>query len=85
MTTALGTYNPNSRHNQSRRRAASPLANVPDLPLTTASEIHIAERVIVAVENLRAFNYAIGNIPGARLQAIRLGCMRAELRRMRGM
>jgi hypothetical protein len=86
METALGIYNPNSKFNRSRRSSLSPLAQVPDLPPTHEGEIRITIQVIRQVENLRAFRFGIGDIPGARLQAIRLGCMRAELRRMqRGM
>ena len=86
MATALGTYNPNSKHSQSLRAENSPLAQVPPLPLSRDAEIRIAEQRVWAIENLRAFRFGIGDLYGARLQAIRLGRLRAELRRMkRGM
>jgi len=79
--TALGIDNPNSFYNREQRRL-----HVPALPLSRDAETRALEFTIQAVENLRAFRFTIGDIPGARLQAIRLGCLRAELRKtQRGM
>jgi hypothetical protein len=79
--TAVGILNPNSKFNQSESALY-----LPPLPISTDAEIHNVKQVIRAVENLRAFRFAIGDKDGARLQAIRLGCLRAELRELkRGM
>lgn len=78
MTTALGINNPNSRYNRSLRTA-----HIDSLPLNREEEIRVLELTIQAIENLRAFNFMVGNVYGARLQAIRLGVKRAELRQMK--
>jgi hypothetical protein len=84
MATALGTLNPNSKQSQSLRGENSPLALVPALPLPRDNRIRVLESTIRQVERMRAWNYKLGDVYGARLQAIRLGCLRSELRRMKG-
>ena len=79
MTTALGIENPNSKYNQEQRKPF-----IPDLPVLRAGQIRNLEMTIGAAEDLRRFKYRIGDIYGARLQGIRLGTMRAELRQLKG-
>ena len=81
--TALGIENPNSNYNQSERAASSPLALVPALPLLRSQKIDNLEKLIRAIGNMRAFKFATGNIPEARLHAIRIGTVRAELRALK--
>ena len=80
MATELGINNPNSRYNRFLR--TSDLT----LPLTKQAKIRVTQDTIKGVEMLRAFHYGAGNIHGARLAAVRLGCLRSALRLMqRGM
>lgn len=79
MTTALGINNPNSRYNRHLR--------TPEilLPITRQEEIRATSETIRAVEMLRTHLFRRGDMYGARLQAFRLGCLRRELRTLRGM
>jgi hypothetical protein len=76
--TALGINNPNSRWNREQRRP-----HFAALPLLHEAEIDNLEKLIRAIENLRAFKYTTGNMPEARLHAIRLGTVRSELRQLK--
>lgn len=76
--TLLGIYNPNSLYNRSAREA-QPLP----LPISKDGMVWILECDIRAVENLRTFHYMVGNLPDARLHAMRLGKKRAELRQLK--
>jgi hypothetical protein len=46
-------------------------------------EIKHLEFDITQVENLRLYKFMIGNLPEARLHAVRIGTMRAQLRQMK--
>lgn len=78
MATALGINNPNSRYNRSLREPY-----IPALPLSRDAHIRNLESAIRGTDMLRTFRFRIGDIPGARLQAIRLGTMRNELRQLK--
>jgi hypothetical protein len=80
--TDVGIYNPNSKYNQSERAANSPLHSL-SLPISRDNRVWIMENEIRAIANLRRYRYSLGDIPGARLHAIRIGCKRAELRRLK--
>jgi hypothetical protein len=77
----IGIYNPNSRMKTYGK--VGPLDTLPAQPLPVISYIHILHIAIKGTENLRAYKFTIGNLPEARLHAVRIGTMRAELRQLK--
>ena len=77
MRNDLGIFNSNSRMKYYGK--GEPM---PTQPLPITSQILIKEFDIRATEQIRDFNYKIGNLYGARLQAIRIGVKRSELRQL---
>jgi len=77
--TLVGIRNPNSKYNRSLREPY-----IPDLPVPCAGQIRNLESTIGSAEDLRKFKHLIGDLYGARLQAIRIGTMRAQLRQLKG-
>jgi len=78
MRNDLGIFNANSKMKSYGRGDF-----MPALPLSIESQIWVLKNRINAAVGLRTFKFAVGDLYEARLHAVRIGTMRAELRRMK--
>lgn len=81
MRNDTGIFNSQSPTNDYLRSLRG--LSIGSLPVRRGAQIENLEQLIPAIENLRAFKFAIGNMPEAKLHAIRLGTIRSQLRQLK--